>query len=177
MKVWFNKMHDSRRSVVEVKDGEVRIGRDSHNTIVLQSPLVSKQHAIVRQVGGKLHLENIGLNGCLVGELEVLGGETVEFSPGERVRIFPYTLTFEAETASAISRGELEAHLRSIMAELELKIHKKLLERFDLYEIEANQIGDQDSVLLLENNIEDVCREVNLFGPSNDTCRKLSLFP
>ena len=64
MKVWFNKMHDSRRSVVEVKDGEVRIGRDTHNTIVLQSPLVSKQHAIVRQVGGKLQLENIGLNGC-----------------------------------------------------------------------------------------------------------------
>ncbi len=168
MKVWFNKMHDSRRSVVDVKDGEVRIGRDPKNTIVLQSPLVSKNHAIVRQVSGKLQLENIGLNGCLVGDLEVLGGETVEFSPGERVRIFPYTLTFEAETATAISRNELEAHLRSIMAELELKIHKKLLERFDLYEIEANQIGDQDSILLLENNIEDVCREVNLFGPSND---------
>lgn len=168
MKVWFNKMHDSRRSVVDVKDGEVRIGRDPKNTIVLQSPLVSKNHAIVRQVSGKLQLENIGLNGCLVGELEVLGGETVEFSPGERVRIFPYTLTFEAETATAISRNELEAHLRSIMAELELKIHKKLLERFDLYEIEANQIGDEDSILLLENNIEDVCREVNLFGASND---------
>ncbi len=168
MKVWFNKMHDSRRSLVDVRDGEVRIGRDPQNTIVLQSPLVSKQHAIVRQVAGKLQLENIGLNGCLVGELEVLGGETVEFSPGERVRIFPYTLTFEAEAATAISRGELEAHLRSIMAELELKIHKKLLERFDLYEIEANQIGDSDSILLLENNIEDVCREVNLFGPSND---------
>src|SRR5688572_30444833 len=168
MKVWFNKMHDSRRSVVDVKDGEVRIGRDPKNTILLQSPLVSKNHAIVRQVSGKLQLENIGLNGCLVGELEVLGGETVEFSPGERVRIFPYTLTFEAETATAISRNELEAHLRSIMAELELKIHKKLLERFDLYEIEANQIGDEDSILLLENNIEDVCREVNLFGASND---------
>jgi pilus assembly protein CpaF len=168
MKVWFNKMHDSRRSVVEVREGDVRIGRDPQNTIVLQSPLVSKNHAIVRLVAGKLQLENIGLNGCLVGDLEVLGGETVEFSPGERVRIFPFTLTFEAEAATAISRGELEAHLRSIMAELELKIHKKLLERFDLYEIEANQVGDQDSILMLENNIEDVCRELGLFGASNN---------
>lgn len=168
MKVWFNRMHDSRRSVVDVRDSVVKIGRDPSNTVVLPSPLVSKQHALVRLVDGKLQLENIGLNGCLVGELEVLGGETVEFSPGERVRIFPFTLTFEAEMATAISRGELEAHLRSIMAELELKIHRKLLERFDLYEIEANQMGDQDSILLLENNIEDVCRELNLFGPSND---------
>ena len=168
MKVWFNKMHDSRRSMVEVRDGEVRIGRDVENTIVLQSPLVSKRHAIVRLVSGKLQLENIGLNGCLVGDLEVLGGETVEFSAGERVRIFPFTLTFEAEAATAISRGELEAHLRSIMAELELKIHRKLLERFDLYEIEANQVGDQQSILMLENNIEDVCREIGLFGPSNN---------
>jgi len=168
MKVWFNKMHDSRRSMVEVRDGEVRVGRDAENTIVLQSPLVSKRHAIVRLVSGKLQLENIGLNGCLVGDLEVLGGETVEFSAGERVRIFPFTLTFEAEAATAISRGELEAHLRSIMAELELKIHRKLLERFDLYEIEANQVGDQQSILMLENNIEDVCREIGLFGPSNN---------
>ena len=168
MKVWFNKMHDSRRNLVEVKDGEVNIGRDPDNTVVLQSPLVSKRHAIVRYVNGKLQLENVGLNGCLVGELEVLGGEIVEFSPGERVRIFPYTLTFEAETATAISRAEMEAHLRSIMAELELKIHRKLLERFDLYEIQASQMGDKESILLLENNIEDVCREMGLFTPSND---------
>ena len=168
MRVWFNKMHDSRRSVVEVREGDVQIGRDLSNTIVLSSPLVSKHHAIVRLVDGKLQLENIGLNGCLVGELEVLGGETVEFSPGERVRIFPYTLTFEAESATAISRTEMEAHLRSIMADLELRIHRKLLERFDLYEIEANRVGDRDTILLLENNIEDVCRELNVFGTSND---------
>ena len=168
MKVWYNKVHDSRRSMVELDDVEIHIGRDPGNTIVLQSPLVSKRHAIVRLVQGQLQLTNVGLNGCMVGELEVLGGETVEFGAGERVRIWPFTLTFEAEQASAISRSEMEAHLRSIMAELELRIHKKLLERFDLYELEANQMGDAASILLLENNIEDVCRELNLFGPSND---------
>jgi len=168
MKVWYNKVHDSRRSMVEVDGAEIHIGRDPVNTIVLQSPLVSKRHAIVRYQNGKLQLENVGLNGCMVGDLEVLGGETVEFSPGERVRIWPYTLTFEAEQASAISRAEMEAHLRSIMAELELRIHRKLLERFDLFELDASQMGDSESIILLENNIEDVCRELNLFGPSNE---------
>ena len=169
MKVWYNKVNDSRRSMVDVSAAEILIGRDPSNTIVLPSPLVSKKHAIVRQVNGKLQLENVGLNGCMVGEAEVLGGETVEFPAGERVRIWPFTLTFEAEQALRDQpRAEMEAHLRSIMAELELRIHRKLLERFDLYELENNQMGDPDSILLLENNIEDVCRELNLFGTTND---------
>ncbi|MBI5757186.1 MAG: Flp pilus assembly complex ATPase component TadA [Planctomycetales bacterium] len=168
MKIWYNKLHDSRRTLVDVKDPEIRIGRDPANTIVLQSPLVSKRHAIVRQKNGKLTLENVGINGCMVGEKEVLGGETTEFTAGQPVRIWPYTLTFEAEATTAISRTQLEAHLRSIMADLELKIHKKLLERFDLFELETNRIGNTESILLLESNIEDVCREINLFGKANE---------
>ena len=54
------------------------------------------------------------------------------------------------------------------MADLELKVHRKLLARFDLYELEASRLGDQSSILLLERHIEDVCRELNLFGPSNE---------
>ena len=168
MKVWFNKVQDSRRSMVEVSETTIHIGRDQANTIVLQSPLVSKRHAIVTQDNGQLRLENVGINGCLVGDVEVLGGQSIEFTPGQPIRIWPYTLTFETETATAISRAQLEAHLRSIMAELELRIHKKLLERLDLYELEANRLGNAESILLLENNIEDICRELRLFGTEND---------
>lgn len=167
MKVWFNKVNDSRRTMVEVGDPTIRIGRDPSNTIVLSSPLVSKKHAIVTQQNGKLRLENVGINGCMVGETEVLGGQSVEFVPGQQVRIWPYSLTFEAEQASVITRAQLEAHLRAIMADLELRIHKKLLERLDLYELESNRLGNADSILLLENNIEDICRELNLFGAEN----------
>src|SRR5688572_19000247 len=56
MKVWFHKVHESRRQMVETSAAEVRIGRDPSNVIVLSSPLVSKRHAVVRQVDGKLEL-------------------------------------------------------------------------------------------------------------------------
>ncbi|MSR59652.1 MAG: FHA domain-containing protein [Planctomycetaceae bacterium] len=167
MKVWYNKIHDSRRTMVEVSAATIRIGRDAANTIVLQSPLVSKQHAIVTHSNGSLRLENVGINGCMVGETEVLGGQSIEFSPGQQVRIWPYSLTFEAEQAAVITRTQLEAHLRSIMADLELRIHRQLLERLDLYELESNRVGNSESILLLENNIEDICRELNLFGAEN----------
>ena len=167
MKVWFNKVHDSRRSLIETDDSVIRIGRDSGNTVVLQSPLVGKQQAVVRRDNGLLTLENLGINSCVVGETEVLGGQSCEFAPGDTVRIWPFTLTFESEAASPVSRSQLESHLRSIMANLELRVHRQLLERFDLFELESSQLGDTESILMLEENIEDVCRELNLFGDDN----------
>ena len=175
MKIWFNKLSESRRAMLEVDDAEVTIGRDPSNRVVLRSPLVSRQHAVVRIADGKLRLENVGLNSCIVGDQEVLGGQSAVFEPGTKVRIWPFTLTFEAEQAATVTRGELEAHLRGIVADLELRIHRKLLERLDLYEFEARPTsgrcpaGDVESILLLENNIEDVCRELDLFGPENET--------
>ena len=168
MKVWFNKINESRRDVVEVDAVEFDIGRDEANQVVLKSPLVSRRHAVVRATGGELELENVGLNSCLVGETEVLGGERVTFSPGVKVRIWPYTVSFETDQAAAVSREELEAHLRKIVAELELKIHKQLLERLDLLEMESTRGGSQDSILALEHNIEDVCREMRLFDEENE---------
>ncbi len=168
MKVWYNKIHDSRRSMVEVEDGEISIGRDPGNTIVLKSPLVSKRQAVVARVNGRFQLTNVGINSCLVGETEVAGGATREFTVGETVRIWPYTVNFEVDEAAPISRQQLEAHLRSLMSDLESRVHRKLLERFDLYELEQNQLGNQESILLLERHIEDVCREMRLFSEQND---------
>jgi pilus assembly protein CpaF len=168
MKIWFNKISESRRLMVEVSTSRVTIGRDPACDVCLQSPLVSRQHAVVELSDDKLELENVGLNSCVVGDEEVLGGQTVAFSAGTKVRIWPFTLTFEAEKTTVVSRDELESHLRSTMAALELKIHRKLLERLDLYEFEINRGNDTESILLLENNIEDVCREMDVFGADNE---------
>lgn len=168
MRVWYNRVHESRRTMVEVDGTEVTIGRDPSNTIVLNSPLVSRRHAIVRLENGKLVLHNIGLNSCLVGEEEILGGQTAVFEPGTKVRIWPFTLTFEAEKPPTVTRSELEAHLRSVFADLEQKIHRKLLERLDLYEFESQRRADPATILLLENHIEEICRELGVFSPEND---------
>jgi pilus assembly protein CpaF len=169
MKIWFNKVNESRRTMVEVNESEISIGRDAQNQVVLRSPLVSRRHAVIRRVNGQqLELENIGVNSCLVGDTEVLGGDRVTFEPTTKVRIWPFTLSFDTDKTTAISRAELEAHLRSVVADLELRIHKKLLERLDLYDMEGAQASTRENILLLENNIEDVCRELQVFAESNE---------
>jgi Flp pilus assembly CpaF family ATPase len=167
MKVWFNKVDESRRQCVEFPASEVRIGRDPSNDVVLKSPLVSRNHAIVRRVDDKLELENVGVNSCLVGEREVFGGETVSFTPSVKVRIWPFTVSFETDATTVFSQAELESHIRGIVADLELRIHKRLLDRLDLYEMESARGARKESILLLENNIEDICRELQLFLNNN----------
>ncbi|MDC0307776.1 MAG: ATPase, T2SS/T4P/T4SS family [Planctomycetaceae bacterium] len=167
MKIWYNKIHESRRALLETEEEVVHIGRDAANLLVLKSPLVAKRQAIVRYADGKLTIENVGLNSCMVGERELIGGEQAEVPAGETLRIWPYTLTFEMEHAAPISRTEMESHLRTVMADLELRVHRKLLERFDVYELDASRMGDDESILMLERNIEDVCREMKLFDEGN----------
>ncbi len=168
MKIWFNKLHDSRRSVVELSAPEISIGRDATCDVVLPSPLVSRKHAVVRISGDKLELENTGLNSCLVGSQEVFGGQVVSFSLGDRLRIWPFTISFEQESAPTLTRAELENHIRAQLADLELEIHKQLLARLDLVEVENQGQSLRERVLLLENHIEDICRELGLFHERNE---------
>lgn len=177
MKIWFNKINESRRSIFEVEDkdeqGEplevvVTIGRDESNMLVLESPLVSRRHAIVRRTGQNFELENVGLNICMIGEAEIGVGETVSFDSGMPVRIWPYTLSFELESVPQVSRAEFDSHVRQVMANLEQRIHKQLLERLDLVGMESSRTPDQNSILLLENNIEDCCREMQVFSAENE---------
>ncbi|MBM4090362.1 MAG: FHA domain-containing protein [Planctomycetes bacterium] len=167
MKVWFNKVNESRRTCVDVDGDEVCVGRDLANTVVLRSPLVSRHHAVIRRVNGELELENVGSNSCLVGDTEVLGGDRVRFPASIKVRIWPYTISFETDVTPAVTRSELEAHLRSVIADLELRIHQTLLERLDLYDMESVGRDRRESILSLENNIEDVCHTLSLFDASN----------
>ncbi len=168
MKVWFHKVHESRRSFVDVAGDTVSIGRDAGNTLVLQSPLISRKHMVVKLADGELTLENVGLNSCLVGDTEILGGQSQKFKPGVPVRIWPYTITFEAESAPLVTRADLEIHLRTTIAELELRIHRQLLERLDLLDTSVNGVLSKDRILLLESNVEDLCRELNVFGKENE---------
>lgn len=176
MKIWFNRINDSRRSIFEVDDKdengdlieiEVTIGRDPSNMLVLESPLVSRRHALIRRKEDHYELQNVGLNACLVGEADVGVGQTVKFNGGTQIRIWPFSLSLEQETVKTISRSEIDAHVRNELANLEQRIHKQLLDRLDLVGMESSRRPERDSILLLENNIEDSCREMQVFTEPN----------
>jgi Flp pilus assembly CpaF family ATPase/pSer/pThr/pTyr-binding forkhead associated (FHA) protein len=176
VKIWFNRINDSRRSVFEIEDKneageyvdvEVTIGRDETNMLVLESPLVSRRHATIRRKGDLFEFENVGLNACMVGESDVGVGQTVTFESAAQIRIWPFSLSMERETVQSIDRTQIDAHVRGELANLEQRIHRQLLDRLDLVGLESSRNPERKSILLLENNIEDSCRELEVFTEEN----------
>ena len=96
MKIWFNKISESRRSMVEVPDTEITVGRDPEHRVP-RKPAGFPAACRGAALDGRLQLENMGLNSCIVGDEEVLGGQSPCSTPGAKVRIWPFSLTFEAE--------------------------------------------------------------------------------
>ncbi len=41
----------------------------------------------------------------MVGDQELIGGESADLRPGETIRIWPFTLTFETQEAAPITRA------------------------------------------------------------------------
>ena len=106
MTIWFNKLNESRRASVEVRGDEISLGRDPQCDVQLRSPLVSRRHAVLRRIeDGTLELQNVGVNSCLVGETEILGGQRVTFSADTKVRIWPFTISFESERRATFTRS------------------------------------------------------------------------
>ncbi len=52
MKIWYNNIIDTERHVVEVQGDRIRIGRAASNEIVLDSPYVADEAAVLYRRGG-----------------------------------------------------------------------------------------------------------------------------
>ncbi len=153
---------------VELPDGSVEelpvdgaasvvIGRDPSCHIVLPSPAVSRQHAIVAFNGSGLRVNDQSANGTFVGDAHVHNQEAV-LPEGLAVRIGPYLLRFtpmsarpteppkpvapaapyQANGLLALAQGTAD-----VPAELRRRLHRLLLDHLDLARIDRAQMDDQ----------------------------------
>ena len=169
MKVWFNKINESRRSVVEVTDAEVTIGRDPANAVVPAKPaglaaarrgaagrrqaaagergpeqLHRGRRGSARRADGRLRAGHEGPHLALHAHLRGREGRRRSPAPSWKpisARSWP---SWSCGSTASCSSGSTSTSSRPTAA------------------------SDPQSILLLENNIEDVCRELGVFGPENE---------
>jgi pSer/pThr/pTyr-binding forkhead associated (FHA) protein len=68
-----------RGTLFPIRSGEVILGRSSYASIVVNNPLASREHAVVRSVGGLLEVKDLGSkNGTYVNGTRVEGTRTVD---------------------------------------------------------------------------------------------------
>src|SRR5262245_42760942 len=95
MKIWYNNIIDTDRHVVEVSGDRIRIGRAAHNEIVLDSPYVAEEAAVLYRRNGAWTLVSLGINGVKLGDRQLFGGDRCEIRTSQTLSLFPYSLTLD----------------------------------------------------------------------------------
>jgi len=76
---------------------DIRVGRDPGNDLVLGTKSVSREHAVIRSIGGRWFVEDRGsYNGTLLNGERIRPGAPLRLRDRDRVTIGPLTVTFHS---------------------------------------------------------------------------------
>jgi DNA-binding winged helix-turn-helix (wHTH) protein len=98
----FRLMWNGQR--LKLNEGEYVVGRDPDADVYLDSPSVSRRHAIIRITGREATVEDLGSrNGTFVGERRIENVSALE--NGDAIRIGSVVLTFRAVLAPGSTKS------------------------------------------------------------------------
>ena len=110
MKIWYNNIIDTDRRVVEVQGDRIRIGRAPSNEIVLDSPYVADEAAVLYRRNNGWELVALGMNGITLDDRQLYGGERCDIRGSQTISLFPYSLTLDLPSAAETTREHQRQH-------------------------------------------------------------------
>jgi Flp pilus assembly CpaF family ATPase len=159
MKIWYNNIIDTDRHVVEVQGERIRIGRSPSNEIVLDSPYVADEAAVLYRRNNGWELVALGMNGVTLGDRQLFSGERCDIRGSQTISLFPYSLTLDLPKAAETTREQQRQVLDDRMSALIRDIHIELLRRMDLTSDSAATLASDDEYLLrLERTLDNIAR-------------------
>ncbi len=167
MHIWYNNILDNSRHVLEVRNNRVRIGRGSDNDIVLNSPFIAPEAAVLHLHGGRWELVALGLNTIEVGGQQLRNGERRPMNNGEVIRLWPFSLTLDLPRQEGPSAEAIRLARDQEMMELIKVLHLELLGRMDLQgTASSSRTESDDYLLILERHLEEIAAAQKLLEPA-----------
>jgi Flp pilus assembly CpaF family ATPase len=168
MKIWYNNIIDTDRHVVEVQGDRIRIGRSKANEIVLDSPYVADEAAVLYRRTNGWELVALGMNGVSLGDRQLFGGDRCDIRGTQTISLFPFSLTLDLPKAAETTREQQRKLLDDRMSGLIRDIHIDLLRRMDLTGDAAATLSSDDEYLLrLERTLDNIARGQEQLATSN----------
>src|SRR6188472_76613 len=159
MKIWYNNIIDTDRRVVEVQGDRIRIGRAPNNEIVLDSPYVADEAAVLYRRNNGWELVALGMNGMTLDDRQLYGGERCDIRGSQTISLFPYSLTLDLPKAEETTREHQRKLLDDKMSAMIREVHVELLRRMDLSgEGAAAMASDDEYLLRLERTLDNIAR-------------------
>jgi Flp pilus assembly CpaF family ATPase/pSer/pThr/pTyr-binding forkhead associated (FHA) protein len=158
MKIWFNNVIDTDRNVADVTGNRVRIGRNADNDIVLDSPFIAGEAAVLYKRNGIWELVALGINGVKLGDQQLYNGDRCEIRTNQSISLFPFTLTLDLPHEEELSRESERTEFDDAMSTVIGQVHLELLERMNLTADSAGQRDNEEYLLELERTIDNIAR-------------------
>ena len=167
MRIWYNNILDNSRHAVEVRSNRVRIGRNADSDVVLNSPCIAPEAAVLYGGGASWELVALGNNGCAIDDRPIKRGERLAVRNGQNIKLFPFTLMLELPEEVKLTPEAARQTLDGAMIQLMHAIHRALLARMDLDANKDDHREDNDDYLLaLERNLEEIALAKGLQDPT-----------
>ena len=156
MKIWFNNVIDTERNSADVVGNRVRIGRNPDNDVVLDSPFIAGEAAVLYKRNGVWELVALGINGVKLGDRRLYNGDRCEIRTNQSIGLFPFTLSLDLPHTVELDREAEREELDQTMSSVIGQIHLELLQRMNLTADSAGQRDNEEYLLELERTIDKI---------------------
>ncbi|MDC0936630.1 ATPase, T2SS/T4P/T4SS family [Pirellulales bacterium] len=158
MRIWYNRIGHGASSVLDHESDVLRVGRSPANDVVLNSPFVASQAAILSRSGRQWEVVSLGENEIRIGKVSLRQGERAFVLPDSPIHIYPFALNLQPPPKAA-NDDELERDaLDQRLAEVVLKVHRDLLSRMEIADSAEDRRENQEYLRQLELDIEEIAR-------------------
>ncbi|MBL8817760.1 MAG: Flp pilus assembly complex ATPase component TadA [Planctomyces sp.] len=166
MQIRYHNIHENRSFVAAVLGDEVIIGRSSTADVVLKSPYICPQAAVLRRGRNQWTLTVLNENGCLTDDAEIPAGTTVPIEPNGSFRLFPFEFTLDPENSAELTEDDIWVDLENRTLDLVRRMHISLLEQMNLNSVQTDQL-QEEYLLRIERNLEVIARDAGILLESN----------
>lgn len=167
MKVFYHSVVDPQKRMLEVAGDSLRIGRGAQNDLVLTSPFIAEEAAVVRRVNGAWEFCALSHNAVYLRDKVLYRGDRWLISMDEVLRLPPFTLEFDIPLAVDDTARRLERIDRAAQ-QFTQDVHAEVLRRMRA-ELGPCPAGDSelgvDQVKRWEDEIGRTAADLGLAGP------------
>jgi len=165
MQIRYNHIVDAgERQLRKISGRVVRIGRSPESDIVLDSPFVANEAAILERTDSGWVCQSLSYEGVQFADRELEELEKVSLKGQCILKIYPYTLSIEIPDKYEERDSEIRQRLDAEWSRLVRQLHLTLLQRMDLRLAANVQAISMEELLRFEQLVEDINRELGLAG-------------
>ena len=154
-----NNVLAGQRSALEFQGDRITIGRGSHNLLVLDSPLIAFDAAVLKRDTDQWRLTPVCANGCKAAGNECMPGTDTVINPGDSIEIFPFEIELN-ENAPTSHCADRSAETTDLIR----WVHRQLLALMDIETDDEARRNNPEYLLNIEHMIEQLAADRDLLS-------------